>query len=120
MRLSVVVVALGTFANLGILGGVDLAWMSGQNLTEKGPKTDHWEIKGGFVKGWFRRTYPRSGFRSGGTCERTLVPVFVPGEHPNVPSFRFLFRGTSAKSPLLENHPFGKPRIEKFKIALRD
>ena len=22
---------------------------------------------------------PRSGFRSGGTCERTLVPVFVPG-----------------------------------------
>ena len=23
---------------------------------------------------------PRSGFRSGGTCERTLAPVFVPGE----------------------------------------
>ena len=28
------------------------------------------------------RTYPRSGLRSGGTSERTLVPVFVPGEHP--------------------------------------
>ena len=49
--------------------------------------------KGGFVKGWFWRTYPRSGFRSGGTSERTLVPVFVPGEHPNVPSFWFSFRG---------------------------
>ena len=45
--------------------------------------------------------YPRSGFRSGGTCERTLVPgfrsggtsertlvpVFVPGEHPPKPPF---------------------------------
>ena len=27
------------------------------------------------------RTCPRSGFRSGGTSECTLVPVFVPGEH---------------------------------------
>ena len=61
----------------------------------------HWE-----TKGWFRkrvvlanvpsfrlsfrgnmRTYPRSGFRSGGTSERTLVPVFVPGEHPPKPPF---------------------------------
>ena len=32
--------------------------------------------KGGFVKGWFWRMCPRSGFRSEGTCERTLVPVF--------------------------------------------
>ena len=45
--------------------------------------------------------HPRSGFRSGGTCEctlvpvfrsggtseRTLVPVFVPGEHPPKPPF---------------------------------
>ena len=29
----------------------------------------------------------RSVFRSGGTCERTLVPVFVPGEHPPKPPF---------------------------------
>ena len=47
---------------------------------------------------------PRSGFRSGGTCERTLVPVFIPGEHPNVPSFRLVFRGN-----IRQNHPFGKP-----------
>ena len=60
--------------------------------------------KGGFVKGWFRRMCPRSGFRSRGTCERTLVPVYVPGEHPNVPSFRFSFRGN-----ICQNHPFGKP-----------
>ena len=60
--------------------------------------------KSGFVKGWFWWTCPRSGFRSGGTCERTLVPVFVPGEHPNVPSFRFLFRGN-----IRQNHPFWKP-----------
>ena len=45
--------------------------------------------------------YPRSGFRSGGTCERTLVPIFIPGEHPNVPSFRFFCSGgTSAKTTL--------------------
>ena len=31
--------------------------------------------------------YPRSGFRSGGTSECTLVPVFVPGEHPPKPPF---------------------------------
>ena len=31
--------------------------------------------------------YPRSGFRSEGTGECTLVPVFVPGEHPPKPPF---------------------------------
>ena len=51
--------------------------------------------------------YSRSGFRSGGTCERTLVPVFVPGEHPNVPSFRFRSGGTSAKPTLLETTLLG-------------
>ena len=64
----------------------------------------HWEIKGRVRKRVvlakvpsfrfsFRgnmRTYPRSGFRSGGTSECTLGPVFVPGKHP-------------------PNHPFGKP-----------
>ena len=29
----------------------------------------------------------------GGFGECALVPVFVPGEHANVPSFRFAFRG---------------------------
>ena len=33
------------------------------------------------------RTYPRSGCRSGGTSECTLVPVFVPGEHLPKPPF---------------------------------
>ena len=79
------------------------------------------EQKGGFVKGWFWRMCPRSGFRSRGTCERTRVPVFVLGKHPKVP---FLFwgnirmyphsgfrsGGTSAKTTLLENHLFVNPR----------
>ena len=44
--------------------------------------------KGGFVKGWFWRMWPRSGFRSeGGFGECALVPVFVPGEHPPKPPF---------------------------------
>ena len=66
--------------------------------------------KGGFPKGWFSRRVVLANvplvpvFRSGGTCERTLVPVFVPGEHPNVPSFQFSFRVN-----MRQNHPFGKP-----------
>ena len=150
--------------------------------------TGPWEIKeGGFVKGWFWRTCPHSGFRSRGTCyrseklqnesspnflncrpgfcpefcsgfspkfsrifrasfrrrrrpenvhqtsppfsmqnseantffwragkvrtcERALVPVFVPGEHLNVPSFRFSFRGH-----IRQNHPFPKdPSVLKI------
>ena len=35
-----------------------------------------------FVPGEHAKTYPRSGFGSGGTSECTLVPDFVPGEHP--------------------------------------
>ena len=74
-----------------------------QAVSRSGGK-DHWETKGRFRKRVVWRMYPRSGFCSGGTCERTLVPVFVLGEHPNVPSFRFLFRGN-----IRQNHPFGKP-----------
>ena len=58
------------------------AYRQGQNLTGR--------KKGGFVKGWFWRTYPRSGFRSGGTCEVPSFRFFVPG---NMRSFRFSFRG---------------------------
>ena len=61
----------------------------------------HWEIKGRFRKRVvlanlpssrfsFRvnmPTYPRFGFRSGGTSECALVPGFVPGEHPPKPPF---------------------------------
>ena len=43
-----------------------------------------------------------SGFWYQGKSEYTLVPVLVPGEHPHVPSFRFWYRGTSAKTTLLE------------------
>ena len=68
-------------------------------------------VKGGFVKGWFWRMCPRSGFRSGGTCECTLVPVFVPGEHPNVPSFRMSFRGNIRQNHPFGNHPFGLLRF---------
>ena len=59
---------------------------------------------GGFVKGWFWRMCSRSGFRSGGTCECTLVPVFVAAEHANVPSFRFFVPGEHLPKP-----PFWKP-----------
>ena len=38
--------------------------------------------------GNIRQNHPRSGFRSGGTSAKTtLVPVFVPGEHPPKPPF---------------------------------
>ena len=86
----------------------------------KGPKWTifHWETEGRFRKRmllanvpsfWFSfwgniRTYPRSGFRSGGTSECNLVPVFRSGEHPNVPSFRFFVPGEHPPRP-----PFWKP-----------
>ena len=68
--------------------------------------------KGDFVKGWFWRMCPSSGFRSGGTCERTLVPVFVPGGTSECALVRvFCSGGTSDKTTLLENHPFVNPRF---------
>ena len=36
-------------------------------------KKGYWEIKGRFLKGWFWRTYPRSGFRSWGTSAKTTL-----------------------------------------------
>ena len=48
------------------------------------------------------RTYPRSGFRSGGTSECTLVPVFVPGEHPpKPPFFREEVKGNKLKGKIV-------------------
>ena len=38
--------------------------------------------KGGFVKGWFWRMCPHSGFWYRGTSECTLVPAFATEEHP--------------------------------------
>ena len=60
----------------------------------------HWEIKGRFRKRVVLANVPSFRFSFRGTCERTLIPVFVPGEHPNVPSFRFSFRGN-----IRQNHP---------------
>ena len=61
--------------------------------------------KGGFVKGWFWRTYPRSGCRSGGSMRMYRVPPsgFRSGGTSECTSFRFSFRGNSR-----QNHPFGK------------
>ena len=44
-------------------------------------------LRSGFSFRGNMRTHPRSGFRSGGTSECTLVPVFVPEEHPPKPPF---------------------------------
>ena len=47
-----------------------------------------------------RRPSPRHPRPSeGGFGERTLVPVFVPGEHPNVPSFRLFIPGEHPNVP---------------------
>ena len=75
------------------------------------PMKVYWETRGQFRKRvvlanvpsfWFSfrgnmLTYPCSGFRSGGTSECA-------------PRSGFHFGGTSAKTTLLENHPFVNPR----------
>ena len=53
---------------------------------------------------------PRSGFRSRGTYECTLVPVFVPGEHPpKRPFWETTLLSTPeriwAETPLSQTHP---------------
>ena len=76
--------------------------------------------KGGFVKGWFWRMYPRSGFRSGGTsAETTLLETTllrtpekghweIKGRFPKGwfwrtdPRSGFRSGGTSAETTLLE------------------
>ena len=68
------------------------------------------KISGRFRKRVVLANVPSFRFRSGGTCERTLVPVFIPGEHPNVPSFRFSFRGNVRQNHPFGNHPFANPR----------
>ena len=63
--------------------------------------------RSGFVKGWFWRMYPRSGFRSGGTSECTLVPVFLFwGSMRTCPRSSFRSGGTSFWKP-----PFWKPPL---------
>ena len=84
--------------------------------------------KGGFPKEWFWRKYPRSGFsfwgnmrtypcsgfRSGGTSECTLVPVFVPEKDPPEPPF---WKTTLLATPtfaLLRLHSFALLRLHSF------
>ena len=43
--------------------------------------------RSGFRSGRTRERTLVPVFRSGGTSECTLVPVFVPGEHPPKPPF---------------------------------
>ena len=47
-------------------------------------KKGHWEIKGRFPKGWFWQTYPRSGFRSGGTSAETTLFGNLPYANPRL------------------------------------
>ena len=56
------------------------------------------------------RTYPRSDFRSGGTSECTLVPVFVLGEHPPKPPFW----KTTLCQPLKKSGPKKQPKHRVF------
>ena len=64
--------------------------------------------RSGFRSWGNMRTYPRSGFRFGGTSECTLVPAFVPGEHPPKPPFwkttLLSTRETSLKLRNLQQH----------------
>ena len=85
----------------GGFGGCSPGTKTGTRVHSDVPPERNPEIKGRFRKRvvlanvpLFRfsfrgnmRTYPRSGFRSWGTSECTLVPVFVLGEHPPNPPF---------------------------------
>ena len=92
--------------------GTNRTIVSGTNPTGSRDKRDQMANFGGCQKGGF----PKKGgfgectlipvFRSGGTCERTLVLVFVPGDHPNGPSFQFSFWGN-----VRQNRPFGKTTL---------
>ena len=54
----------------------------------------------GFTKAWFWRMCPRSGSWYQGTWRMYPRSGFGTGEHPNVPSFRFWYRGTSTETTL--------------------
>ena len=64
----------------------------------------------GFSFRGYMRTYPRSSFRSGGTSECTLVPVFVPGEHPPKPRF---LKPPISEAPLNKGR-LGPPQLDWY------
>ena len=62
---------------------------------------------------------PRSAFRSGGTCERTLVPVFRSrGNIRTYPRSGFCSGGTSAKTTLLETTLLGSSDYVPFLLPI--
>ena len=62
-----------------------------------------------FQKGGFGECALVPDFRPEKKCEGTLVPDFRSGGM--YPRSGFRSRGTCAKTTLLENHPFGNPRL---------
>ena len=59
----------------------------------------------------FWRMCPRSGFLVLANIRMYLFFPFVgAGEHPNVPSFRFLVPGNMRQNHPFGNHPFANPR----------
>ena len=79
----------------------------------------HCETQRQLRKRWVWRMYSRSGFPSGATCERTLVPVFLPGNIRMYPRSGFRSGGTSAKTTLLENHPFVNLKSSKKSLKIQ-
>ena len=106
-----------TFHFGGLRGWLFLLWKTGTSplsfranpqdpALERVSRLIDWSHRSKRLIFQYWRMCPRSGFRSGGTCERTLVSVFVPGGHPNVPSFQFSFRWN-----IRQNHPFWKTTL---------
>ena len=70
------------------------------------------ETKGQFRKRVVLANAPLLRFSFSGTRERTLVPVFVPG------NIRMYLRsGLCSGGNIHQNHPFGKPSCEPLRIA---
>ena len=63
------------------------------------------------MEGWFWRMCPRSRFRSGGTCERTLVLVSFPGNIRMYPLSDFRSGEHPPRPPFHENHPLHNLRL---------
>ena len=69
----------------------------------------HWEIKGRFRERVVLANIPSFRFSLRGTCERTLIPVFVRGNIRMYPRSGFRSGGRSAKSTLLETTLLSTP-----------
>ena len=75
-----------------------------------------WAVFEEETKGWFHKravlaNVPSFRFWYRGTSECTFIPCFGTGEHPKVPSFRFLVLGNIRQNHPSGNHPFANPRV---------